>query len=80
MAALRTQIYLQPEQRDALDRLVESEGASLAELIREAVDEYLERHPGDIDAVLDECYGAAPDAAAAPRSEWARRERAVGAV
>lgn len=52
----------------------------MAELIREAVDEYLERHPDDIDGVLDRCYGAAPDASATPRSEWARRERRVGAA
>ncbi len=73
MAALRTQIYLTQEQRRELDSLAEREGASLAELIREAVDEYLQARPPDIDAVLAESFGAAADATAAARSEWRDR-------
>jgi len=77
--ALRTQIYLSREQRRALDEISRSEGASLAELIRVAVDEFLDGRPRDVDAALTESFGAVPEAAAPPRSEWASREQRVGA-
>lgn len=75
MAALRTQIYLTPEQRRALDDLAETDEVSLAELIRLAVDEFLLIRKTDPDAALDASFGAVPEAAAAPRSEWQKRER-----
>jgi len=78
MAALRTQIYLQSEQRAALDRIAAAEGSSLAELIRAAVDEYLEARPTDVDEALEASFGAAPDASAPPRSDWGERERRSG--
>lgn len=71
--ALRTQIYLTREQRRELDALAEREGASLAGLIRAAVDEYLEMRPADLDDALAGSFGALPDAVAAPREEWAER-------
>lgn len=73
MAALRTQIYLTEAQRRELDSLAEREGASLAELIRDAVDEYLDARPPGIDAVLAESFGSVDDATAAERSEWRDR-------
>lgn len=73
-AALRTQIYLTREQRDELDRLSEREGASLAELIRDAVDEYLDSRPVGIDEALEASFGAVPDAEMPSRREWGRRE------
>jgi hypothetical protein len=75
MAALRTQIYLTREQRTALDELADADGASLAELIRDAVDEYLRTRPADPDSALDASFGAVPDAAAVPRSDWDEREQ-----
>ena len=72
-AALRTQIYLTVEQRRELDALCKREGSSLAELIRAAVDEYLEVRPADLDEALSASFGAAPDARVPPRSEWSRR-------
>lgn len=72
--ALRTQIYLSRDQRDELDRIAAREGASLAELIREAVDEYLSSRPAGIDEALEVSFGAAPDAAMPSRAEWKRRE------
>lgn len=73
MAALRTQIYLTAQQRHELDAISERHGRSLAELIREAVDEYLEMRPTDVDAALEQSFGAVPSASSASRSEWAGR-------
>ena len=78
MAALRTQIYLTAEQRRELDSLSKREGTSLAELIREAVDEYLEMRPADLDGALAASFGALPDAAAAARAEWSKRDASGG--
>ncbi len=77
MAATRTQIYLTTDQRSKLDELTAASGATLAELIREAVDAYLERQPSDPDAVLATTFGAAPDFEVPPRSEWEDRERRI---
>ena len=43
LAATRTQIYLTADQRKHLDELGRREGKTLAQLIREAVDRYLEQ-------------------------------------
>ena len=40
----RTQIYLTDEQRDSLGNQAARTGRAISELIREALDEYLERH------------------------------------
>ena len=74
MAALRRQIYLTQEQRERLDLLARTRGESLAELIRNAVDGYLDQESLDPGAALELSFGAVPDAAAPPRSEWAGRE------
>lgn len=73
MAATRTQIYLSKEQRARLDELRRESGATLAELIRLAVDDYLDQQPGDIQSRLDATFGVAPDFAAPSRAEWAER-------
>ena len=72
-AALRTQIYLTAEQRQRLDALRQSREVSLAELIRVAVDDYLDREQLDRDAALELTFGAVPEAAAAGREEWGAR-------
>jgi predicted nucleic acid-binding protein len=41
MSATRTQIYLTDEQHDAVDRVAEAEGVSMAEVIRRALAAYL---------------------------------------
>ena len=74
MAAVRTQIYLTHEQRLALDRMTEREGRPLAALIREAVDEFLDRDAPDVEAGLDRTFGALPKFTAPSRDEWSRRE------
>ncbi|CAN5190188.1 hypothetical protein BH24ACT23_BH24ACT23_00350 [soil metagenome] len=72
MGATRTQIYLTSQQRRRLDELRQRSGASLAELIRLAVDEYLDAEPRDLAEALDESFGAAPGASAPSRDEWDR--------
>ena len=74
MASTRTQIYLTVEQRKRLDQLRKRDGKSLAELIREAVDRYLEEESPpkvDLQAHLDGFFGIAPDFEVPPR-EWGR--------
>ncbi|HLG69073.1 MAG TPA: CopG family transcriptional regulator [Chloroflexota bacterium] len=72
MAATRTQIYLTEAQRARLDELGERQGKSLAELIREAVDEYLDEQQPDLERALAESFGAAPDLQVPSRAEWDR--------
>ncbi|MCI0634273.1 MAG: ribbon-helix-helix domain-containing protein [Actinobacteria bacterium] len=74
MPSTRTQIYLTAEQRTKLDALAKREHKTLAELIREAVDLYLEARPDSkaLDMILAETFGAIPDLEVPPRSEWDR--------
>ncbi len=74
MSATRTQIYLQPLQRQRLDEIAGARGLSLASVIREAVDLYLAKSP-DPSAALESTFGAAPDASVPSRDEWELRER-----
>ena len=75
LAATRTQIYLTADQRKHLDELGRREGKTLAQLIREAVDRYLEQESkpkGDLQEHLDRFFGSMPDLDVPPRSEWDR--------
>ena len=71
MSATRTQVYLTEEQRSRADELARERGVSMAEIVRRALDAYLE---ADIDPVtaLNATFGADPDATAPSRDEWAR--------
>lgn len=80
MGATRTHIYLTAEQRRRLDARRKREGKSLAAVIRDAVDAYLDR--SDLKtrkAILDATFGIDPSFTIPPRSEWARRERRIWA-
>lgn len=80
MGATRTQIYLTAEQRRKLDARRKREGKTLAAVIRDAIDAYLERPDlKTIKAILDATYGIDPDFTVPPRSEWAKRERRIWA-
>ena len=58
----RTQIYLTEEQKAALDDIAKMRSMSMAEVVREAVSEYLERRTSEARfAVLDETFGAVPE-------------------
>lgn len=71
MAATRTQIYLTAAQRERLDVLGHREGKALAELVRDAVDEYLDEHgSSDLAAALDSTFGALPELEVPSRDEW----------
>jgi hypothetical protein len=72
MASTRTQIYLTEEQRERIDAVVESEGVTLAEVIRRALDDYFERQAPDAGIVLDSTFGADPGIVVPVRDEWAR--------
>ena len=73
MVTTRTQIYLTKEQRAKLDALCRREEKTLAELIREAVDRYLEEQRWvDPKEALETTFGICPDLAVPNRSELDR--------
>jgi predicted DNA-binding protein len=72
MPATRTQIYLSVEQRKRLDELARLKGKSLAALVREAVDSYLEGSAPDADVALASTFGRLKELEVPPRSEWSR--------
>jgi len=72
MSATRTQIYLSAEQRQRIDALAESEGVTMAEIIRRAVDSFLAEDAPDPAPALAATFGAAPDARVPSRDEWDR--------
>lgn len=67
--AQRTQIYLRDEQRARLDELAQRRRLTMAEIVRRAIDAYL-----DADDDLDATFGAIPDLRARlpSRGEWDR--------
>ncbi len=72
MSATRTQVYLTEEQRQRIDALAEAEGVTMAEIIRRALDLYLEDESPDPERALAATFGAAPDATVPSRDEWDR--------
>lgn len=72
MSTTRTQVYLTDEQRQRIDAIAEAEGVTMAEIVRRALDRYLDRQVPDPSAALAATFGAAPDAAVPDRDEWDR--------
>lgn len=72
MPATRTQVYLTADQRRRIDEVARTEGLTLAEVVRRAVDAYLADTYVDVDTALAATFGADPHAAAPDRSEWDR--------
>lgn len=73
MSATRTQVYLTADQRRKIDSRMKREGKTMAEIIREALDAYLDRpSPAEIQAVLDRTFGSMPDLEVPSRDEWDR--------
>lgn len=72
----RTQIYLTDEQRRILAKRARTEGVSVAEMIRRAVDEFIirDRRP-DAALALERTLGALPTLSVPGRAEWARGRR-----
>ena len=73
MSATRTQIYLRPSQRRRLDEIAGARGASLAAVVREAVELYIDQAPVDPTAALESTFGAAPEARQPGRGDWETR-------
>jgi hypothetical protein len=67
----RTQVYLTAEQRRRIDELAESEGVTMAEIIRRALDGYLAGQK-DPSQALEATFGTVPDFSAPSRGEWDR--------
>jgi lambda repressor-like predicted transcriptional regulator len=78
MGATRTQVYLTAEQRRKIDARIKREGISLASIVRDALDAYLDRpSPRDVQAILDRTFGSMPDLKVPSRKEWDRRRPAA---
>ena len=55
---VRTQIYLTDQQKRRLEQIAAATGKRQSDLIRQALDDYLARHPpGDWKQALRACYG-----------------------
>ena len=67
----RTQIYLTDKQRRRIDELAAAEGITMAEVVRRALDGYLEDQPDPVVA-LAATYGALKDFTVPSRDEWDR--------
>ncbi len=52
--------------------MAEAEGVTMAEVVRRALDAYLEDEVPDPEAALRATFGADPDASAPDRDEWDR--------
>jgi predicted DNA-binding protein len=72
MSATRTQILLTEEQRRQIDALAEAEGVTMAEIVRRALDAYLDEESPDPELALAPTFAADPGAAAPSRDEWGR--------
>ena len=64
-------MYLTADQRRMVDDIAQAEGITMAEVIRRALDSYLdtEREPS---AALAATFGADPDAGVPSRDDWDR--------
>jgi Arc/MetJ-type ribon-helix-helix transcriptional regulator len=71
MSATRTQVYLTDHQRRMIDEIAQAEGVTMAEVVRRALDAYLQAER-DGAAELAATFGADPDAAVPSRDEWDR--------
>jgi len=72
MPATRTQVYLTEGQRRQIDALADAEGVTMAEIVRRALDAYLDEESPDPQLALAATFGADPGAAAPSRDEWSR--------
>jgi hypothetical protein len=72
MSSRRTQLYLTNEQRARIDEVSRAEGVTLAEVVRRAVDEYLDREYPSATEALAATFGADPAASYPQRDEWDR--------
>ncbi len=74
MPATRTQIYLSDRQRRRIEDRQQREGKSMAAVIRDAIDAYLNEPQVDLESVLDQTFGSLPELTVPTRREWTQRE------
>ena len=67
----RTQIYLTDDQRRRIKEVAAAEGVSMAEVVRPALDGYLDDQT-EPDKALAATFGALKDLAVPSRDEWER--------
>ena len=67
----RTQIYLTADQRRRIKEVASAEGVSMAEVIRRALDGYLDEQ-AEPDKALAATFGVAKDFEIPSRDEWER--------
>lgn len=67
----RTQIYLTDEQRRRIDELAAAEGITMAEIVRRALDGYL-NDQADPEEALAATFGAVEGLMVPSRDEWDR--------
>jgi predicted transcriptional regulator len=67
----RTQIYLTDVQRRRIDELASAEGVTMAEIVRRALDGFLDEQ-ADPQKALAATFGSAPDLEVPTREEWDR--------
>jgi hypothetical protein len=72
MSSTRTQVYLTAAQRERIDRVATASGLSMAEVIRRALEAYLDEVAPDPAGALAATFGALPDLAVPDRDEWDR--------
>ncbi len=72
MSATRTQVYLSKEQRQLVDEAAVTDGVTMAEIVRRAVDAYLAERVPDAAAALAATFATTPDADVPSRDEWDR--------
>ena len=71
MSSTRTQIYLTEEQRQRIDAVAQSEGVTMAEVVRRALEKYLPTETDPTEA-LKATFGIDPQAKLLDRREWDR--------
>jgi predicted transcriptional regulator len=67
----RTQIYLTDDQRRRIDELASAEGVTMAEIVRRALDGFLDEQV-DPQKALAATFGSAPDLEIPTRDGWDR--------
>lgn len=72
ISAVRTQISLTERPRERIDALSARDGTTMAEVIRRAVDAYLEGNRPDSAPALAATFGGLPDLDVPSRDEWNR--------
>lgn len=72
MPSVRTQIYLTSEQRRRLNQLARRKSVPVTQLVKEAMDSYLDESVPDPETALSATFGSIPNLEVPSRDEWNR--------